>query len=306
MRFKGLDLNLLLALDVLLDEKSVSRSAERLHLSQPAMSAALRRLREYFNDPILKQHGKRMVSTPHALIIHQELKVVLASVEALISKTAFFDPATTSRKFTITASDYLAQVIFVPLIRNLRNLAPNIQLEIVPPADSTHELLSQGSIDLVILPEQMISDEFPSELLFEDRFVIVGCQSNPVFTQAMTEEAFYTSGHVVVKLGNRRPISVSDQQLEARKKSRDTDILISSFLLAPEMVVGTDRLTVMHERLANIFATRVPIVTAPLPFSFPSIKEHVQVHSARSNDPGIQYILQKIKEAAITKTNPNT
>lgn len=305
MRFKGLDLNLLLALDVLLDEKSVSRSAERLHLSQPAMSAVLRRLREYFNDPILKQHGKQMISTPHALVIHDELKGVLANLEALISKTAFFDPLTTSRIFTITASDYLTQVILVPMIKRLRRVAPKIQLEIVPPADSTHELLAQGSIDLVILPEQMLSDEFPSELLFEDQFVVVGCKENPIFDKKMTEEAFYGSGHVVVKLGSRRPFSVSDQQLETRKKARDNDILVSSFLLAPEMVVSTDRLTVMHERLADFFAARIPIVKTALPFIFPAIKEHVQYHSARSSDAGIQFILQMIKAESIRKTNKN-
>lgn len=305
MRFKGLDLNLLLALNVLLDEKSVSRSAERLHLSQPAMSAVLKRLRDYFNDPILKQHGKQMISTPHAMVIHEELKDVLSHIETLISKTAFFDPSTTSRKFTVTASDYLTQVVLVPMIKRLRHVAPRIQFEIIPPADTSHELLSRGSVDLAILPQQMISAEFPSELLFEDQFVVVGCKENPIVQQDMTEEAFYSSGHVVVKLGTRRPFSVSDQQLEARKRARDNDIIVGSFLLAPEMVVGTDRLTVMHERLADFFAARIPIAKVPLPFSFPSIMEYVQYHSARSNDAGIQFILKMIKEASINKTNIN-
>jgi len=303
MRFKGLDLNLLLALDALLDEKSVSRAAERLHLSQPAMSAALRRLREYFNDPILKQHGKRMVATAHAGIIHDELKGVLSSVDALISKTASFDPTTSSRKFSVTASDYLSQVVFVPLIQRLREEAPQVQLEIIPPSDAVYELLSQGVIDFVVLPEQLVSSEFPSDFLFEDRFVAVGCASNPIFDSGFTEEAFYRSGHVVVKLGNRRPISISDQQLKARKKMRATDIIVSSFLLAPEMVVNTDRITVMHESLANIFAKRLPIKTAPLPFDFPRIREHVQYHTTRVGDPGIQWMIALVRDVVINKTN---
>lgn len=303
MRFKGLDLNLLMALDALLDEKSVSRAAERLHLSQPAMSAALGRIREYFNDPILKLHGKRMMPTSHALRIHQELKQVLANVDSLISKTAFFDPGTSTRKFTITASDYLAQVIFVPLLRDLRTSAPGIQVELLPPTDSTHELLGQGRIDLKLAPKQMLSEGFPSEILFKERFVVVGCKTNPIFKNGLSEESFYTSGHVVVKLGRRTPLSVTDQMLEARKKPRETDVLVGSFHLAPEMVVGTDRLTVMHERLAQIFSNRLPIAITEVPFDFPPLEEYIQYHSTRVDDPGIRWMIDKVKAASIIQTN---
>jgi len=295
MRFKGLDLNLLVALDALLEEQSVSRAAERLHLSQPAMSAALGRIRDYFDDPILNLHGKRMVPTSHALRIQDELKAVLGSVDSLISKTSIFDPATSSRKFTITASDYLTQIIFVPLLRELKAIAPDIQMEILPPADSTQELLAQGRIDFITVPEQVLSEDMPSEFLFEERFVIVGCKTNPLFEKGLTEKDFYESGHVVAKLGRKRPLSVSDQGLVARKKPRDTDVTVSSFLLAPEMVVGTNRLTVMHERLANVFSKRLPIAIADVPFKFPPLREFVQYHSTRRDDPGIRWMIKQVK-----------
>ncbi|GGX63167.1 LysR family transcriptional regulator [Litorimonas cladophorae] len=299
MRFKGLDLNLLMALDALLDEKSVSRAAERLHLSQPAMSAALGRIRDYFNDPILKLHGKRMVPTSHALRIHQELKALLANVDSLISKTAFFAPKTSTRKFTITASDYLAQIIFVPLLRHLTKVAPNIQVELLPPGDSTNDLLAQGRIDLKLSPKQMLSDNFPSEFLFEERFVVVGCKTNPLIKNGLSEDNFYNAGHVVVKLGRKVPLSVTDQMLEKRKKPRDADVIVGSFLLAPEMVVGTDRLTVMHERLAKFFAERLPIAITPVPFDFQTLEEHVQYHSTRIDDPGIKWMVDQIKRSII-------
>jgi len=295
MRFKGLDLNLLVALDALLEEQSVSRAAERLHLSQPAMSAALGRIRDYFDDPILNLHGKRMVPTSHALRIQDELKAVLGSVDSLISKTSIFDPATSSRKFTITASDYLTQIIFVPLLRELKAIAPDIQMEILPPADSTQELLAQGRIDFITVPEQVLSEDMPSEFLFEERFVIVGCKTNPLFEKGLIEKDFYESGHVVAKLGRKRPLSVSDQGLVARKKPRDTDVTVSSFLLAPEMVVGTNRLTVMHERLANVFSKRLPIAIADVPFKFPPLREFVQYHSTRRDDPGIRWMIKQVK-----------
>ena len=295
MRFKGLDLNLLVALDALLDEKNVTKAAGRLNLSQPAMTAALGRLREYFDDPILKLHGKRMVPTPHALIIHEDLKNILGNVDSLISKTASFEPATSSRKFTITASDYVSQVIFIPLLRKLNSAAPDIKVELLPPADSTHELLNQGRIDLKLAPKQMLSDNFPSEFLFSERFVVVGCKTNPIFKNCLSEEEFYESGQVVVQLGRRLPLSVTNQMLEERKKPRETDVTVSSFLLAPEMVVGTDRLTVMHERLANIFAERLPIAITEVPFTFPPLEEYVQYHSTRADDTGIRWMIDQIK-----------
>jgi LysR family transcriptional regulator, nod-box dependent transcriptional activator len=299
MRFKGLDLNLLVALDALLDEKSVTKAAEQLHLSQPAMTAALGRIRRYFDDPILKLHGRRMVPTSHALRIHKDLKSLLGNVDTLVSKTASFEPSTSSRKFTITASDYVSQVIFVPLLRKLKSIAPNVQVELLPPADSTHELLDQGRIDLKFAPKQMLSDNIPSEFIFEERFVVVGCQTNPVFKNGLSEKIFYDSGHIVVKFGRRIPLSVTNQMLEARNKSREADVLVGSFLLAPEMVVGTNRLTVMHERLAKIFAKRLPIAIADLPFTFPILEEYVQYHSTRVDDAGITWMIDQIKSSVI-------
>lgn len=299
MRFKGLDLNLLVALDALLDEKSVTRAAERLNLSQPAVTAALGRIRDYFDDPILKLHGKRMVPSSHALRIHKDLKLVLGSIDALISKTVSFDPSTSTRKFIITSSDYVSQVIFVPLLCKLKSVAPNIQVELLAPADSTHELLDQGRIDLKLAPKQMLSDNFPSEFIFHERYVAVGCKTNPIFERGLSEQEFYESSQVVVKFGRRAPLSVTDQILDERKKSRETDVVVGSFLLAPEMVVGTNRLTVMHERLAKIFAKRLPIAIQDLPFSVPPLEEYAQYHSTRTDDAGLRWMINQIKDTII-------
>ena len=123
MRFQGLDLNLLLALDVLIEERSVSRAAERLHLSQPAMSAALRRLRDYFNDPILAAHGKRMIPTPHALALREQLRALLTDIERMVSISTQFDPAQSERRFRVGASDYLTTVLFTRLVPQLERVA---------------------------------------------------------------------------------------------------------------------------------------------------------------------------------------
>src|SRR5512139_3494743 len=126
MRFKGLDLNLLAALDVLIEERSVSRAAERLHLSQPSVSAALARLRDYFNDPLLEIQGKRMVPTARALQLVPMLKELLADVETMIMQARQFEPETSNRWFRICVSDYLATVLIARLVTSLQREAPGI------------------------------------------------------------------------------------------------------------------------------------------------------------------------------------
>ncbi|MEO5597817.1 MAG: LysR family transcriptional regulator, partial [Novosphingobium sp.] len=169
MRFKGLDLNLLVAFDVLLDECNVSRAAERLHLSQPAVSAALRRLRDFFNDPLLALHGKRMVPTPHAVALRPQIKQLLADVEGVIGRSTLFDPATSDRWFRICVSDYLSTVLFSELISALRAKAPHIRLDLQQPSEEMPVRLDRGEIDLVLTPDQHCTLSHPSELLFEER-----------------------------------------------------------------------------------------------------------------------------------------
>ncbi|WEK46309.1 MAG: LysR family transcriptional regulator [Candidatus Andeanibacterium colombiense] len=133
MRFKGLDLNLLAALSVLLEERSVSGAAARLHLSQPAISGALARLRGYFGDPLLVMQGKRMIPTAHAQALQPQLQAVLAQIDKLIAGAAQFDPPTAKRTFRISLSDYLITVLASGLVPRLRSEAPNILLDLAPP-----------------------------------------------------------------------------------------------------------------------------------------------------------------------------
>jgi DNA-binding transcriptional LysR family regulator len=124
MRFKGLDLNLLICLDALLDLRNVTRAAEHLSLSQPAISAALARLRTFFADPLLVQNGKRMMPTPFALRLQPAIRAILEDVDGLVGSSPHFDPASSTRDFRICLSDYLASVLLAPLLRHLAQVAP--------------------------------------------------------------------------------------------------------------------------------------------------------------------------------------
>lgn len=298
MRFKGFDLNLLMALDVLIEERSVSRSAERLHLSQPAMSAALRRLRDYFNDPILAAHGKKMIPTPHALHLRTMVRDLLTGVEEMVAASTRFEAARSRRHFKIGASDYISTVLFTTLVPELQRVAPGITLELVQPSDVMLPLLEQGELDLIITPEEHIAPDHPSELLFEERHVVAGWRDNPVFATPMTEAAFLAAGHVAVEIGRLRPTSFAETLLREQGRERVIEVLVSSFAVAPEMLMNTSRLAVMHERLARAYAGRIPLAYVDMPFDFPLMREMIQYHRTRAEDAGLRWLIGQIEQAS--------
>lgn len=295
MRFQGLDLNLLVALDALIEERSVSRAAERLHLSQPAMSAALRRLRDYFQDPILAAHGKKMVPTPHALRLRGALRTLLTDVERMVSLSTAFDPATSQRRFRIGTSDYLAIVLFTRLIPELERIAPGVTIELIQPTDVMAAMLDQGELDLIITPIEHASPDHPTELLFEERHVVAGWSGNPLVQAPLSEADFLSAGHVAVEIGRLRPTSFAEKFLREQARERRIEVLVSSFAVAPEMLVNTRRLAVMHERLAMAYAERLPISFVEMPFPFPIMREILQYNRTRREDAGLRWLIQQAK-----------
>lgn len=296
MRFKRFDLNLLVVLDALLRERSVSKAAEHLNLSQPATSAALGRLREYFHDDILVLRGKRMVPTPHAQGIAPIVEKALADIEALITASTVFDPATSQRTFRICTSDYITVVLLLPLLAELEKTAPNLRIEIRSPSPEALPALERGEIDFLLTPEQYTAKEHPRQLLFEERHVVIGWKKNPVLRVPLTEEAFFEQGQVIMALSHAP--SFAEQAMGELNRRRRIDVVCSSFLAVPWLLPNTRRLALMHERLARIMVDKHPLAIAPLPFAFPLMREMVQYHAARDTDGGIQWFLQRLLERA--------
>ena len=298
MRFKGLDLNLLVTLDVLIEERSVSRAAERLHLSQPAVSAALAKLRDYFNDSLLESQGKRMVPTAYAMQLHPVLADVLGNVDRMIIQGRHFDPATSDRWFHVCLSDYLSTVLFPRLMPLLQSQSPRIRLELLPPSEHALELLEQGEIDVALLPQENCLPDHPAELLFEEHFVVAGWSGNPLLAKPIDEAGFFGASHVAVLVGTTPRRSFAEDQLQQRGRDRQVEVVASSFMQVPELLVGTARITVMHERLARTLATRLPLVFQPLPFEFPVMREMIQYNRGRMSDASLGWLIARLQEAA--------
>jgi LysR family nod box-dependent transcriptional activator len=298
MRFKGLDLNLLLAFQVLLEERSVTRAARRLHVSQPAMSSVLGRLRDYFQDPILIAHGKRLHPTAHAESLAVPVRQLLSGVDGLLATSAAFDPATTRRTFRIVASDYITASLIGPTAGRLAAEAPGIKLEFILPSEDATRLVIEGKADLLITPQEFTTPEQPSELLCKERQVVVGWTENPLMHTRLTKRAFEQAGHLAVVVGSNRGLSFADRQVERLGVRRTVEITCGCFTMVPWLLCGTQRLALMHERLARQMTAAFPLTSAKIPFAFPVMEEMMQFHRARQNDPGLRWLRTKLKTEA--------
>ncbi len=298
MRLKGLDLNLLVALDILLEERSVSRAAERLHLSQPAASAALARLRDYFQDQLLVLHGKRLIPTSYAEVLLPEVKRIIRQVDDLIAMSTEFDPTQSERFFRLMASDYIATVLLSPTISAMQTIAPGIKVDIRLPEDSLRAKFEIGEIDLMLVPEEFVLNQHPAELMFKEPHVVVGWDQNPVFNRKITSQAFFEASHVSVSIGPNSSLSFTERNMEKMGYKRRIAIHAPHFSSVPWLLTNTNRLAVIQERLAKKFISVFPLKYAPLPFEFPAMRLMLQYHTARENDEGLKWLRQLLHKTA--------
>ena len=298
MRLDNFDLNLLVAFDALLAERNVTRAARRLNVTQSAMSASLKRLREAFRDPIMIQHGRSMVPTPHALALAPEVARAIATLRGLISAGTAFDPATADRRFKIAASDYITTVLLVPLLRSLEHEAPFVRLDVTLPTDATSARLANGDYDLMLTPEEFADANHPSELLFEERHVVVACARNPRLGETITPEEFSQAGQVAVMIDGHN--TFIEDALERLCIARRIEVRAPSFIQVPWLLPGTRRIALMHERLARLMAPGLDLKLIDPPFPLPVMREVLQYHSSRQKDAGLSWLRTRLKELART------
>ncbi|MEL1250985.1 LysR family transcriptional regulator [Aurantiacibacter gilvus] len=296
MRLDNFDLNLLVAFDVLMQEQNVTRAANRLNVTQSAMSASLKRLRESFQDDILTQHGKRMIPTPFALTLQPDIAEKISELRALIARQGRFDPASSERHFRIAASDYITTVLLVPLLNSLAREAPSIRFTFELPGPASQLSLGNGELDMMLTPEIFIVPNHPSELVFEERHVTVAWTGNRAVGETLTPETFVSSGHVGVNVSRR--FTFAEEWFNQQGIERRIEVNAASFIQSPFLVPETMRLCVMHERLARYMAERLPLRILETPFPIPPMREMMQFHATRKEDPGLLWLRGKLSEMA--------
>ncbi|WP_334185161.1 LysR family transcriptional regulator [Novosphingobium sp.] len=298
MRFGRLDLNLLVALDALLTERSVSLAADKLCLSQSATSSALGRLREYFGDELLVVKGRHMILTARAEELIEPVRAVLEQIRSTITVAPPFDPATAERQIRIMASDYSTQVLLAEAIAEISREAPGIRFEIQPMHETPVESLERGYIDLLLTIDYAISTDHPSQILFEDDYVVLGWEGNPALAGPMTRELYFELGHVTARFGKARVPAFDDWFMRRQKQQRRVEVVAPSFLSIVGLVTHSNRIATVHRRMAEIFVRDLPLVMREMPFSFPPIREAIQWHISNTNDAGLRWVVEKLEAVA--------
>jgi DNA-binding transcriptional LysR family regulator len=298
MRFQKLDLNLLVALDALLQERSVSLAAERIHLSQSATSSALGRLREYFEDELLVLKGRNMVLTPRGEDLVEPVRAVLDQIRATIAVAQPFDPASSDRKMAIMASDYTVEVLLRTALLAFEEEAPNMAFEISPLGDDLIEELQRGRADVLITIDTVISTEHPSEQLYEDDYVVIGWSGNPALAGPMTKELYEQLGHITTRFGRTRVPSFEEWALKSQSIARRVEVVAPNFTSVASFLVGSHRIATMHRRLAERVVRTMPLKILEVPFQIPAIRQAAQWSSSSAGDPAIAWLVQRLKQIA--------
>ncbi|HEV8393620.1 MAG TPA: LysR family transcriptional regulator [Vicinamibacterales bacterium] len=280
------DLNLLVALDALLTERNVTRAGNRLNLSQSAMSGALARLRHYFHDELLVPVGRQMVLTPMAEGLVGPVRDILLQIRGTLGSKPQFDPATATRHLSLAVSDYVTEILMADVLRAARCEAPHITFELRPVGRRAGEDLESGELDFLIAPEGYVSSSQPTDVLFEDTYTCVVWAGSKAVGKTITLEQYLELGHVVVNVaGNEPPANYDEQFLRRANFKRRVEVSVPTFSLAPQLVVGTDRVATITTRLAAKCAEILPLRLLPLPIAMPPMVEMLQWHKVHEYDP---------------------
>ena len=300
LNLRNVDLNLLVALDALLAERSVSGAGRRIGLSQSAMSAALARLRIVFRDPLLVRSGRNLVLTQRAEELIISVREILSRVEQTISEGPQFDPLTASRSFSISASDYATLVLLVPFVRRLLVEAPNVTIHILPRFRDVAQVLKTGQVDMVIEPRELFADtKFPSQLLFSDRWLCAVDAQNPhVRNNRLTMKQYLQLPHLVYGIGTDRQLNFADQHIGQLGVRRRIDVTVESFLLVPFLLEGTLMVSLMLERASRRLAGITNVRTLKPPLRLPDIHEALYWHPRHSSDPGHRWLRERLAAIA--------
>ena len=294
MRYHKLDLNLLTALKALLTEKNVTRAGEAVHITQPAMSGVLARLREYFGDPLIVQVGRKMELTPLAESLVEPLTDALLRIDATITTRPEFNPLTTNRRFSVVASDYSINVLLLEVLRRVHREAPGLSVEFRTPSESAPAELEEGEVDFIINPESQNSPMQSGVVLFEDSYVIVVDADNHEVGDSIGIEQYLALRHVAFKSGKFGLPQLESWVANRYGDERRVEVITHSFSLLPRLVVGTARIATMHTRLAQQCAGNLPVRLVKPTFEIPRLVEVLQWHKYRDLDPGSMWFRDMI------------
>lgn len=285
-----MDLNLLPILAAVFEAGSVSRAAALLNVTQPAVSRALKRLRDHFRDPLFVRGQGGLAPTSRALEIRPVLFEMLRELEGLLVP-ATFDPKTLEREFVLTGSDYCENVLLPPMLSALRERAPGVTVRLTSITDAMWEHLERGKTDLVVLPERSMQPNTRHRLLFSDPYVCLAASHHPEIPGVLDLDAFCRVPHVQVKakatdVPSRSPI---DSILETMGRRRRVAATVSTMFSVGRIVAHSDLIATLPRRVAEVATGTLPVRIHPAPIDLWDVRIAVGWHERCQDDPGHRF-----------------
>lgn len=282
MNINKVDLNLLVYLDVLLREKNVTRAANQLNITQPAMSNGLKRLRDLLNDPILVRTSDGMVPTERARELAPVVRGVLLTLEETLQPNKDFEPEYSQRVFRIMASDYAASTLIPALLKKLRAQAPHISLDIMTPSDVTFHDVENGKVDMAINRFDQLPQSFHQKTVWRDSFACLINAQNPVIKQ-FNLDSYLKAQHIwVSKTGfgvgvgmdprDVQKLGWVDEALSKLGKQRSISVFTRNYHVAMHLAVEIDLIATLPRRAAKLYERDSNMVILDPPFAIPSIE----------------------------------
>lgn len=292
---RTLDLNLLKAFDALLDERSVTRAAARLALTQPAVSGMLNRLRESFDDPLFVRSQRGVVPTLRAQELAGPVKRVLGEIEAML-RPAEFDPATASFTLSIAATDYSLRAVVVPFLRELRQRAPGIRVAVWPIEDGRVQTqLERGDLDLALLTPGSTPPDLHARRLFDEQYVCALRKDHPdAAGGTLSLDRFCALDHAMVSYAGGGFRGATDVALERLGRERRVVLSVPSFLVLPEVLLASDLVAVVPRRLVP---QEQGLALIEPPLDIPGFTKVVAWHDRTHDHPGHRWARALMFEA---------
>ena len=314
MNLKGIDLNLLVYLDVLLYKRNVTRAAEVLGITQPAMSNGLQRLRKLFDDPLLVRTSKGMSPTERAELLQPLIREIVASVEKAVESDKGFIAEEADRVFRISVSDYAESTIMPHLLRRLRSEAPNITLDLLTPSDVTLEDMEYGNVDMVINRFDSLPDSFHQKTIWRDDFSCLINSQNPI-RENFNLKTYLDASHVWVSKtgmgigvgvepGDREHLGWVDDALARQGKTRRIRVFTRHYRSAMQLTELKDLVITLPSRAASLMENDPSVLILPPPFDIPEIELKMAWSPVLNRNPAHRWLRRTITEVTSAMPGP--
>lgn len=303
MNLQSIDLNLLLVFEALMEERSVTRAAARVGLSQPAMSNSLARLRNAFNDQLLVRTSSGMSPTSTALKLIIPVRAALAQLRTAIEDRPAFDPALSKNIFRLLANDYAEMLLLAPVITTLRIQAPEVGLRVhrpptlFKPPDSS-VLADSYDLAMGFYPDALALDpHIRFEVLWEDNNVCIASGSHPSINGRLTVEDYADARHIAVFYKLEGP-GIIDTLLAQQGYSRRSVVFVPNFTTVPFIVAESDLIATIPEKVALRFKDMLNIQVLPAPVAIPILRLTMLWHERAHSDPAHEWLRGLVRNTA--------